>query len=111
MGVSLSEFLKQGSKRVKVKDEIGYTLEFKGLEGVALGSTEPDLVETLCRNYYENVDSEVWNQARTYGVDIAASASNLRLEDREREALDWLREWLLANDHSHRQMTKFLGLT
>ena len=56
-----------------------------GLEGIGFGSSFPELTERMYKNAYENVDMDMWANARKMGVDIPEKPDFIPLEERERE--------------------------
>jgi hypothetical protein len=56
-------------------------------EGFAFGALFPDLTEQMYRNAHENIDRELWQQARTAGLSLAESPPNVTLEDQELKML------------------------
>jgi hypothetical protein len=58
-----------------------------GLEGIGFGSSFPELTERMYKNAYENVDTDMWANARKMGVDIPEKPDFIPLEEREKEIL------------------------
>jgi hypothetical protein len=54
-----------------------------GLEGIGFGSSFPELTERMYKNAYENVDMDMWAEARKMGVDIPEKPDIVSLEERE----------------------------
>jgi hypothetical protein len=58
-----------------------------GLEGIGFGSSFPELTEKMYKNAYENVDIDMWTNAREMGVDIPEKPDFIPLEEREKQIL------------------------
>jgi hypothetical protein len=58
-----------------------------GLEGIGFGSSFPELTERMYKNAYENVDMNMWAEARETGVDIPEKPDFIPLEEREKSIL------------------------
>ena len=54
-----------------------------GVEGIAFGSSFPELTEKMYRNSYESPDVDKWSKARAYGLDIPEKPEIISLEEQE----------------------------
>ncbi len=54
-----------------------------GWEGIGFGSFFPELTERMYKNAFENVDMDMWANARKMGVDIPEKPDYIPLEERE----------------------------
>jgi len=95
IGLSLADFCEAyGNKKLmKVFDEKWQVekaepfIKLFGYEGIGFGSLFPELTEKMYRNAYENIDMDVWFEARAYGLVIPEKPTIESFEEREQLVL------------------------
>lgn len=88
---SLKGYLRKEQKPLgenKVSLIVAYPIiEGFGLEGIGFGSSFPELTEKMYRNAYEGIDTDLWSEARAYGLDIPERLTIVSFDEREETVL------------------------
>lgn len=86
LGLSLSSDLRVLKKAFEEKwpfEKLEPFIKAFGIDGIGFGSSFPELTEKIYRNAHESIDSDIWSEARAYGVDIPEKPERISLEERE----------------------------
>jgi len=93
IGVSMEDWFeahtKGNPKIMKVADEkvpleeAEPVIKLFAAQGIGFGSSFPELTEKMYRNTFENIDLDVWADARAHGLAISEKPTMLSLEEQE----------------------------
>ena len=67
--------------------ETELNVQMFGLEGIGFGIAFPELTERMYRNAYEQIDSDIWSEAREAGLAIPESPTVVSYEEWEQPVL------------------------
>jgi len=79
---NLKTIRKATEEKYSLKQAEPYIKMF-GLEGIGFGSSFPELTEKMYRKGHENINMDVWSEARAHGLAIPEKPTIISLEEQE----------------------------